>query len=482
MDKNDRTESSSTMGQLLATLKEAKARIEENERSKTEPIAIIGMGCRFPGGVDSPEAFWRLLANGQDAMGEIPVERWNVDRYYDPDPDTQGKIYTRAGSWLQEIDRFDAEFFRISPREATSLDPQQRLLLEVTWEALERAGQAPGQLAGSKTGVFIGIGQNDYARLRLYGNDPEAITAYDGTGNGLCFPAGRLSYFLGLQGPTLSIDTACSSSLVALHLACQSLRLQESELAIVGGVHLVLSPDITIFLSRTHALAADGRCKTFDRSADGFGRGEGCGVVILKRLSAAVKARDNILAVIRASAMNHDGASSGLTVPNGLSQQAVLRQTLKNARISPESVDYLEAHGTGTSLGDPIELRAIGSVFQDSHSHQRPLWVGSVKTNIGHLEAAAGIAGLIKVVLSLQHQQIPPHLHFHEPTPHINWSELPIAIPTTITPWPRSEHPRLAEFLRDEWYERARFGRGIFFGRNRFPSGATPRPSVDPLG
>jgi acyl transferase domain-containing protein len=353
---------------MLLALKEARAKLEALESSKTEPIAIIGDGCRFPGGANDPDAFWRILRDGVDAIAEVPDDRWNIDAYYDPNPDSQGKMYTRWGGFLQQVDQFDPQFFGISPREAASMDPQQRLLLEVAWEALERAGIAPNHLAGSRTGVFVGIGQNDYAQLQLNSGDPARINAYDGTGNGFCFASGRLSYVLGLQGPNMAIDTACSSSLVAIHQACQSLRTGECDLALAGGVHLILSPEVTIFLSKTQALSPDGRCHTFDAAANGFARGEGCGVLVLKRLSDAVANRDNILAIIRGSAVNHDGRSSGLTVPNGSAQQALIRTSLANAKVDPASVNYVEVHGTGTSLGDPIEVTALGSVLCEGRS------------------------------------------------------------------------------------------------------------------
>jgi malonyl CoA-acyl carrier protein transacylase len=434
-DSSERPEQLSSSQRLLLALKEARAKLEAVERSKSEPIAIIGMSCRFPGGADNLEAFWRLLRDGVDAITEVPPQRWDIDSYYDPDPDASGKIYTRFGGFLQQVDRFDPQFFGISPREAESLDPQQRLLLEVSWEALENAGVAAERLVGSRTGIFVGIGQNDYAQLHLNAGEPERINAYDGTGNGFCFASGRLSYVLGLHGPSMAVDTACSSSLVAAHLACQSLRAGECNLALVGGVQLILSPEVTIFLSRTHALSPDGRCKSFDASANGFGRGEGCGVLVLKRLSDAVADGDNILALIRGSAVNHDGSSSGLTVPNKLAQQTLIREALKNAKVEPSQVSYVEAHGTGTSLGDPIEIGALEAVLGKERSPEQPLAIGSVKTNIGHLEAAAGVAGLIKVVLALQHQEIPPHLHFKQPNPYINWDKLPVTVPTEPTPW-----------------------------------------------
>lgn len=438
------TNSRALLQNAYLELRAMRAELDMLEQDRIEPIAIIGMGCRFPGGADNPEAFWQLLREGRDAITEIPPDRWDVESYYDPDPETPGKIYTRYGGFLDQIDQFDPQFFGISPREAVSLDPQQRLLLEVTWEALENAGQAPDQLHESKTGVFIGISENGYAGLQLISGDPTRITAYDGTGNGFCFVSGRLSYFLGLQGPNLTLDTGCSASLVALHLACQSLRQKECNLALAGGVHLIISPEFFVFLAKTRALSPDGRCKTFDAAADGFGRGEGCGMVVLKRFSDAIADNDTILALIRGSAMNHDGPSSGLTVPNAMAQKELIRQALKNARVEPSQVSYVEAHGTGTSLGDPIELRALGPVMGEGRSPDNPLMVGAVKTNIAHLQSAAGIASLIKVVLSLQNQEIPPHLHFTQPSPHIPWDELPVVIPTQLTPWRTEEDKRIA--------------------------------------
>jgi myxalamid-type polyketide synthase MxaB len=429
----------SSSQRLLLALKRSRTQIEAMKRcerhassgGESEPIAIIGMGCRFPG-ADNPEAFWQLLREGRDMVGEIPADRWDTAAYYDADPEKRGKIYIRHGAFLDQVDQFDPLFFGISPREATSLDPQQRLLLEVSWEALEDAGQAPSGLVGSQTGVFVGIGQNDYGQLQLNAGDPERIDVYDGTGNLFCFASGRLSYTFGLQGPNMALDTACSSSLVAIHLACQSLRLGESKLALAGGVHLILEPTVTVFLSRTQALAPDGRCKTFDAAADGYGRGEGCGMLVLKRLSDAQADGDNILALIRGSAINHDGPSSGLTVPNKLAQEALIRRALANANVEPHQIDYIEAHGTGTSLGDPIEVRALAAVLGE---RERPLMLGAVKTNIGHLEPAAGVAGIIKVVQAMQHNEIPPHLHFKSPNPNLNWDHLPVTIPTEVTPW-----------------------------------------------
>ncbi|MEM7581236.1 MAG: polyketide synthase, partial [Cyanobacteria bacterium P01_A01_bin.80] len=429
------------MQKALHELKEMRAKLQALETAKTEPIAIIGMGCRFPG-ADNPQAFWELLSNGIDAISEVPADRWDINAYFDNDAETPGKINTRYGGFVKQLYEFDAAFFGISPREAVSLDPQQRLLMEVSWEALENAGIIP-TIQGSKTGVFVGISSNDYSQ-QLLTREVTEIDAYLATGNSHSTAAGRLSYTLGLTGPSIAVDTACSSSLVAVHLACQSLRNKECDTALVGGVNRLISPEFSINFSKAKMLAADGRCKTFDTAADGFVRGEGCGIIILKRLSDAIADGNPILALIRGSAVNQDGRSSGLTVPNGLSQQAVISQALQNSNIKPSQIDYIEAHGTGTSLGDPIEINALGSVFGKYYSADNPLKIGSVKTNIGHLEAAAGIAGIIKLVLSLQHEQIPPHLHFDKPNPYIPWSELPIEVTTETTPWLISDNSRFA--------------------------------------
>ena len=435
----------SLMEKALIKLEALESKLNDLEYQKNEPIAIIGMGCRFPGEANNPEQFWHLLRNGVDAITEVPLDRWNIDEYYDPDPETPGKVYTRNAGFLHDIDKFDPGFFGISPREALSLDPQQRLLLEVSWEALEYAGIVPQHLENSQTGIFFGITQTEYSRLRLAdSNYHEQLSIYDGTGNGLSFASGRLSFFLGSQGPNMAIDTVCSSSLVAVHLACQSLRTTESNLAIAGGVNINLFPEVTIFLSRAKALSPDGRCKTFDASADGFSRSEGCGIVILKRLSDAIADGDKIWAVIRGSAVNHDGPSSGLTVPNQMAQEKLIRQALTNAKVEPTEINYIEAHGTGTSLGDPIEVGALASVLCPNRPQSNPLVIGSVKTNLGHLEAAAGIVGLIKVVLSLHYQEIPPHLHFSTPNAHIPWDEFPLVVPTSPTPWSPGEKPRIA--------------------------------------
>lgn len=418
-----------------AALEDMQKRLRAVERARHEAIAIIGMGCRYPGEADNPDAFWRLLRAGTDAITEVPPGRWDVGAYYDPDPDAPGKYYTRWGGFLKEVEGFDAGFFRISPREAIQLDPQQRLLLEVTWEALEDAGCASPELAGSLTGVFVGMNSHDYFALQVQSQDPGKLDAYFSTGVTHSVAAGRLSYFLDLHGPNTSVDTACSSSLVATHLACQSLRNNECDLALAGGVNLILAPDGMITTSRARMMAFDGRCKTFDASADGYVRSEGCGIVVLKRLPDALRDGDRILAVIEGTAMNHDGRSNGLTAPNVQAQEAVIRHALADAGISPKDVTLIEAHGTGTSLGDPIEMRALNTVYGAEHSSEDPFYVGSVKTNLGHLEGAAGIAGLMKLVLALQNKEIPPHLHFKTPNPLIPWDDIPVKIPVEPIPW-----------------------------------------------
>ncbi|HET9626245.1 MAG TPA: SDR family NAD(P)-dependent oxidoreductase, partial [Kofleriaceae bacterium] len=410
-----------------------------------EPIAVVGLACRFPGDASSPAQFWDLLRTGRDGVVEVPRDRWDVDAHYDPDPTAPRKTYTRRGGFLSGVDQFDPAFFSIGPREATAMDPQQRLLLEVAWEALEHAGQAPDRLYQTPTGVFVGICSNDYARLCAAADDANVVDGYLVTGNAHSVAAGRLSYVLGLQGPSVAVDTACSSSLVSVHLACQSLRERECHLALAAGVNLLLSPESTIIFSKARMLAPDGRCKTFDAAADGYVRGEGCGVVVLKRLSDAVAAGDRILGVIAGSAVNQDGPSSGLTAPNGPAQQVVVRDALARAGVAAETVDYIEAHGTGTPLGDPIEMGALTAVFCKGRPADRPLVVGSVKTNIGHLEGAAGIAGLIKVLLALEHGEIPRHLHFQKLNPHLSLDGVPLEIAAQARPWPRrGAQPRRA--------------------------------------
>jgi acyl transferase domain-containing protein/NAD(P)-dependent dehydrogenase (short-subunit alcohol dehydrogenase family)/acyl carrier protein len=426
---------------LLAA--DLNSKLDRLNRRETEPIAVIGMGCRFPDHVDDPDSFWRLVIEGRDAIREVPSERWDVDAFYDPDPDAPGKMSTRWGGFLEGVDQFDPEFFGISPREAAGMDPQQRLLLEVTWEALENAGQNPDRLAGSPTGVFVGVCNSDYFLKRFEGARG-SVDAYVATGNAHSVASGRISYILGLKGPSLSVDTACSSSLTAVHLACQSLRAGECRMALAGGVNLILMPDTTIILSKSHMMSPDGRCKPFDKAADGFVRSEGCGIVSLKRLSDARADGDTILALIRGTACNQDGHSSGLTAPNGPSQVAIIREALANAGLQPGDVDFVEAHGTGTSLGDPIEARALAEVFGSGRASDSSLRVGSVKSNIGHAESAAGIAGLIKAILALRHGKIPPTLHLKELNPHIDWNGLAIEVPTLTSLWNRESGRRVA--------------------------------------
>lgn len=433
----------SPIKRALAEIRELKERLARAEAPGREPIAVVGIGCRFPGHATDPASFWALLERGVDAIGTVPPDRWDADRLYHPDPDHPGTMTTRSGGFLDGVDQFDAAFFGIAPAEAATMDPQQRLLLEVAWEALERSGVAPGSLRGSATGVFVGVGNNDYGRMLFA--DRDHLDAHAGSGGSLAVIPGRLSYLLGLEGPSLAVDTACSASLVAIHLACQSLRSGESELALAGGVNLILSPETHIAFSRARMMAPDGRCKTFDAAADGYGRGEGCGVVVLRRLSDALRRGDRVLAVIRGSAVNQDGRSGGLTVPNGPAQEAVIRSALAAGGIETHGVDYVEAHGTGTPLGDPIELRALAATYGTGRPASRPLYVGSIKTNLGHLEAAAGIAGFIKAVLTVERGVIPPHLHFHTPNPHVGWNTLPLSVPTTPLPWPEiGDRPRRA--------------------------------------
>ncbi len=392
-------------------------------RQMAEPIAIIGVGCRLPGGVTDAEAYWRLLRSGADAVTEIA--RW---------PREQG---ARFGALIENVDRFDAEFFGVSPREAERMDPQQRILLEVVWEALENAGQAPDRLFGSQTGLYLGIMGTDYAHLKSDGPTP-----HDASGDALSIAAGRVAYTLGLRGPCMSIDTACSSSLVAVHVAVQALRARECTMALAGGVNLLLSPRSSLGYAKLGMMAKDGRCKTFDARADGYVRGEGCAVIALKRLSDALANRDRVLAVIRGSAINQDGRSSGLTAPSGPAQEAVIRSALASAQVSATDIAYVEAHGTGTALGDPIEVGALDSVLGEGRAG--PLLVGSAKTNIGHLEAAAGVAGLVKAVLALVKQEIPPHRNLQRPNPHIAFDRLRVAVPVVPIPWPVGRKPRMA--------------------------------------
>ncbi len=426
----------------LLAMRRMQAKIDALEHAHTEPIAIVGIGCRFPGGVTDPDSFWQLLAAGRDAITPIPPERWDVDAFFDPNADAPGKIATRWGGFLDQVDQFDAAFFGISPREAMHMDPQQRLLLEVAWEALEHAGQPTDALESSQTGVFIGMSNSDYFELQT--EQAPIASVYVETGNRHSFAAGRLSYLHNFQGPSIAIDTVCSSSLVAVHLACQSLRTQECRMALAGGINLILAPQSTIMTSKWGVMASDGRCKTFDARADGVVRSEGCGIVVLKRLADALKDGDPILALIRGSAVNQDGRSAGLTAPNGQAQQALLRQALKQARIAPAEISYVETHGTGTPLGDPIEVEALATVYGQPSANVQPCVLGALKTNLGHMEAAAGVAGLIKAVLAMRHESIPANLHFQAPNAHFALQQTRLTIPTAAIPWAANGKPRYA--------------------------------------
>src|SRR3990167_1162951 len=420
----------------LKEIKTLKRQLAAYEKAAHEPIAIIGMGCRYPGQSVSPAEFWNKLYNGVDCITQQENnERWNMDDLYDPNPDVPGKIYSKGLGIIERPDMFDAEFFGVSPREAEDIDPQHRILLEVCHEAMEDAGYAPSRLNGSKTGVFVGIASSDYAHLGSMLGSADKLTPWQGIGNAASAAPCRISYLYNLKGPALGIDTACSSSLVALHFACQSLRNRECDAAFSGGVHLVLNPAISIVFAKARMLSADGKCKTFDAAADGYVRSEGCGVVMLKRLSDAIADGDNILALIKGTAINQDGKSQGFTAPNETAQEEVIRAALQQAQLEPAQVSYVEAHGTGTPLGDPIELGALNSVYCAGQNRRHPLLVGSAKTNIGHSEAAAGAAGLVKLVLSLQHRTIPPHIHYKTPNPYIPWSKMAIQVTDKLTQW-----------------------------------------------
>ena len=443
---NSSAETLSPTKKALIALKQMQAKLEAMERAKSEAIAIIGMGCRLPG-ANSPQEFWQLLKTGQNAVTQTPASHWNIQQYCNEGVNTPGKICNAYGGYVPNLKEFDASFFRIAPREAMSLDPQQRLLLEVSWEALENAGIPADNLKGTATGIYIGICGTDYWH-QLLSRNPNQIDAYLTTGNTHSLASGRLAHFYGTTAPSISLDTACSSSLVALHLAVKSLRApqggslrdRESDLAIVGGVNRIIAPEVSINFSQAKMLSPDGICKTFDDSADGFVRSEGCGVVILKRLSDAVRDKDNIQAVILGSAVNQDGRTSSITTPNSLSQQAVIEQALAQGKIQPEQISYLESHGTGTSLGDLLELEALSSVF----SSNQELVLGAVKTNIGHLESASGIASLIKTVLALQHQTIPANLHLQQPNQQLDWENTPFKLPGENIPWQKTAQPRIA--------------------------------------
>jgi acyl transferase domain-containing protein len=432
-------------------LLEKRLRSDVPRQQRSQPIAVIGLSCRLPGGVAGADAYWQLLRDGVDAISEVPADRWDNAALYDADPDIPGRISSRWGGFVAGVDRFDAAYFGISPREAVRMDPQQRLLLEVAVEAIEDAGIRFEQLAGSETGVFVGAHGHASDYLWLQYADPASMDPFTGTGTAHNLFAGRLSYVFDLHGPAVVVDTACSSSLVAVHLAVQSLRSGESSLALAGGVNLILGPHFSIAASRMHMLAPDGRCKAFDLRADGFVRSEGCGVVVLKRLTDALADGDPVRAVIRGSAMNQDGHTNGITAPSGVAQRAVIERALRDAGIDGRAVGYVEAHGTGTALGDPIEVEALAATVGNGAADDGPCFLGSVKTNIGHLEGAAGVAGLIKAVLVLQHRQIPKNLHFTGLNPHISLAGTRFVVPTALADWRAGAGPRVAGVSSFGW-------------------------------
>ena len=434
----------------------AEAEVEAERSHLDEPVAVIGLGCRLPGGISGPDEYWQFICEGRNAVTEVPAERWAP--FDDGTPEVAAALAqtTRYGGYMDNLDAFDAEFFDISSREAAKMDPQQRMLLEVAWEALEHAGIPPSSLRRSQTGVFAGACYTDYGYVA--GMDLTNVDAWTNSGGALSIIANRLSYFLDFRGPSVTVDTACSSSIVALHLACQSLRIGDSDVALAAGVNLMLAPSVVRAFDQTGALSPTGACHAFDADADGFIRGEGCGVVVLKRLSDAVRDGDRVLAVVRGSAVNQDGRSNGLLAPNPAAQMAVLRSAYANAGLQPQDVDYVEAHGTGTPLGDPIEARALGTVLGRGRAEDAPLLIGTAKTNLGHLEAAAGIAGLIKTVLAVYQGSIPPNLHFHTPNPHIPFDQLRLKVVVEQQDWPRdrSAAPGRRLVVRVRWHQRAR--------------------------